>query len=484
MGLAPILVERNFEIIKQVHDAGVAMLVVEQNANVSLSIADRGYVLSTGRLVLEGEAADLREDEDLRKAYLGRIPAPSTRPASAPHPRRVPDLRASRLPQLVLAGRAVATRVRAAYEDYLDGWDAERRASGSYWVERAEAARGAFARLVDAEPDDVAVTTSVSPGRERVRERARPRAAAEDRDQRLRVPDRRPDRARAGAARGRGRARPAEARRLDPPRALRRGDRRADGARVLHDGLYRNGTGTTSRRSPGIAHERGALVLADSYQATGAIGFDVRALGVDVVTGGRSSTCSARPGSGSCGCAASSPGAAADADRLVRRRGHLRDGHLRLLAGRRRPALPCRARRRSRRSTAASPACELIEEIGVAGDRGARARARRPADRRRRRARRHVVTPREPERRGALVCVRSTDAPRSSPRSRPRGSSPRSATATCASRRMPTTSRTTSTGCWKRCARTASYSRSHPPARYTIRVESRTPAQCAPRAPA
>jgi branched-chain amino acid transport system ATP-binding protein len=55
-----------------VHESGVAILVVEQNANVSLSIADRGYVLSTGRLVLEGKAADLREDEDLRKAYLGR----------------------------------------------------------------------------------------------------------------------------------------------------------------------------------------------------------------------------------------------------------------------------------------------------------------------------------------------------------------------------------------------------------------------------
>jgi branched-chain amino acid transport system ATP-binding protein len=72
MGLAPILVERSFEIIRQVHEAGVAMLIVEQNANVSLSIADRGYVLSTGRLVLEGAAADLRENEDLRKAYLGR----------------------------------------------------------------------------------------------------------------------------------------------------------------------------------------------------------------------------------------------------------------------------------------------------------------------------------------------------------------------------------------------------------------------------
>ena len=72
MGLAPVLVERSFEIIKQVNDAGVAMLVVEQNANVSLSIAHRGYVLSTGRVVLEGNAADLLQNEDLRKAYLGR----------------------------------------------------------------------------------------------------------------------------------------------------------------------------------------------------------------------------------------------------------------------------------------------------------------------------------------------------------------------------------------------------------------------------
>jgi branched-chain amino acid transport system ATP-binding protein len=72
MGLAPILVERNFDIIKQVHESGVAVLVVEQNANVSLSIADRGYVLQTGRVVLADEAAALLANEDLRKAYLGR----------------------------------------------------------------------------------------------------------------------------------------------------------------------------------------------------------------------------------------------------------------------------------------------------------------------------------------------------------------------------------------------------------------------------
>jgi branched-chain amino acid transport system ATP-binding protein len=72
MGLAPILVERSFEIIQQVHQAGVAMLIVEQNANVSLSIADRGYVLSTGRIVLEGKASELLQHDELRKAYLGR----------------------------------------------------------------------------------------------------------------------------------------------------------------------------------------------------------------------------------------------------------------------------------------------------------------------------------------------------------------------------------------------------------------------------
>ncbi len=72
MGLAPILVERSFEIIQQVHQSGVAMLVVEQNANMALSIADRGYVLSTGRCVLSGPAKELLQHEDLRKAYLGR----------------------------------------------------------------------------------------------------------------------------------------------------------------------------------------------------------------------------------------------------------------------------------------------------------------------------------------------------------------------------------------------------------------------------
>ncbi len=72
MGLAPILVEQSFEIIQRVHQAGVSILVVEQNANMALSIADYGYVLATGRIVLSDDAAALAEHEELKKAYLGR----------------------------------------------------------------------------------------------------------------------------------------------------------------------------------------------------------------------------------------------------------------------------------------------------------------------------------------------------------------------------------------------------------------------------
>ena len=72
MGLSPALVQQNFQIIKEVHESGVAVLMVEQNASMALSIADRGYVLSTGEIVLDGTAADLLRSEDLKRAYLGR----------------------------------------------------------------------------------------------------------------------------------------------------------------------------------------------------------------------------------------------------------------------------------------------------------------------------------------------------------------------------------------------------------------------------
>jgi len=72
MGLSPRLVEQSFEMIAELHRQGVSMLVVEQNANMALSIADRGYVLQTGRIVLSGPSDELLRHDELRKAYLGR----------------------------------------------------------------------------------------------------------------------------------------------------------------------------------------------------------------------------------------------------------------------------------------------------------------------------------------------------------------------------------------------------------------------------
>jgi branched-chain amino acid transport system ATP-binding protein len=73
MGLAPVLVQQNFEIIERINDEGVTVFMVEQNANMALSIADRGYVLLTGRIVLDDTAANLLANEELRKAYLGEV---------------------------------------------------------------------------------------------------------------------------------------------------------------------------------------------------------------------------------------------------------------------------------------------------------------------------------------------------------------------------------------------------------------------------
>ena len=71
MGLAPILVDEIFSIIKSLNDNGTTVLLVEQNASMALSIADRAYVLETGRIVKEGSGSDLLRDDDVRRAYLG-----------------------------------------------------------------------------------------------------------------------------------------------------------------------------------------------------------------------------------------------------------------------------------------------------------------------------------------------------------------------------------------------------------------------------
>ena len=71
MGLAPILVEQIFEIIQNLHKAGSTILLVEQNAQMALSVADRGYVLETGRVVQSGSGAELLASPAIKKAYLG-----------------------------------------------------------------------------------------------------------------------------------------------------------------------------------------------------------------------------------------------------------------------------------------------------------------------------------------------------------------------------------------------------------------------------
>jgi branched-chain amino acid transport system ATP-binding protein len=71
MGLAPLLVEEIFHIIQNLNKEGTTILLVEQNARMALSIANRGYVLETGRIIASAKASELLEDEAVKKAYLG-----------------------------------------------------------------------------------------------------------------------------------------------------------------------------------------------------------------------------------------------------------------------------------------------------------------------------------------------------------------------------------------------------------------------------
>jgi branched-chain amino acid transport system ATP-binding protein len=71
MGLAPIFVERIFEIVREINEQGTPILLVEQNALMALDTANRGYVLETGRIALADDAKKLRENEQVQKAYLG-----------------------------------------------------------------------------------------------------------------------------------------------------------------------------------------------------------------------------------------------------------------------------------------------------------------------------------------------------------------------------------------------------------------------------
>jgi branched-chain amino acid transport system ATP-binding protein len=71
MGLSPILVEQIFDIIQDINEQGTSILLVEQNAQMALAIADRAYVLETGKIVLQGKGDDLLKDDNVIEAYLG-----------------------------------------------------------------------------------------------------------------------------------------------------------------------------------------------------------------------------------------------------------------------------------------------------------------------------------------------------------------------------------------------------------------------------
>jgi branched-chain amino acid transport system ATP-binding protein len=86
LGLAPIIVQQLFEVIKRIRELGVTILLVEQNAHMALSVADRGYVLETGKLMLEGTPTELLDNEEVRAAYLGRAASPGAPVPSPPGP--------------------------------------------------------------------------------------------------------------------------------------------------------------------------------------------------------------------------------------------------------------------------------------------------------------------------------------------------------------------------------------------------------------
>jgi selenocysteine lyase/cysteine desulfurase len=179
---------------------------------------------------------------------------------------------------------ALSDAVRAAYLDYLDGWD-DRGAPWDYWVERSEAARASFARLVAAQPEDVAVTTSLSAGlsafASAVSFTERPKVVISD----FEFPT-------VGQIWHAQQLRGAEVEivRADGPEIpLERFEVAIDERTAVVSiaaVCYRNGTRLPVEEITRIAHERGALVVLDAYQAAGTYPLDVGALDVDVLTAG------------------------------------------------------------------------------------------------------------------------------------------------------------------------------------------------------
>ncbi|HEX3807746.1 MAG TPA: aminotransferase class V-fold PLP-dependent enzyme [Gaiellaceae bacterium] len=297
---------------------------------------------------------------------------------------------------------ALSDAVRAAYEDYLDGWD-ERGAPWDYWVERTEAARGAFARLVNAEPDDVAVTTSLSAGVSAL-------ASAIDFSQRPKVVITDYEFPTIGQIWHAQQLRGAEVHVVDPERVDEAIDERTAVVSITAV-CYRNGARLPVEEIARIGRERGALVLLDAYQAAGTYPLDVRQLGVDALATG---VLKYLLGSAGLGFLWTRPGLAQEL--TPTETGWFADENIFDMNHRR--YAPAPTARRFQSGTPPIPSIyagiagmELMQEIGIAETRehvnALNERLIAGVDE----LGGTVVTPREAERRGALVCVRSTDAP-------------------------------------------------------------------------
>ena len=297
---------------------------------------------------------------------------------------------------------ALSDWVRAAYDEYLTGWD-ERGAPWDYWVERTEAARGAFARLVNAQPDDVAVTTSLSAGVSAL-------ASAIDFGTRPKVVISDYEFPTIGQIWHAQQLRGAEVHVVDPAHVEEAIDERT--AVVSITGVcYRNGARLPVEEIARVARERGALVVLDAYQAAGTYPLDVTELGVDVLASG---VLKYLLGSAGLGFMWVRPGLSTElvptetgwfADRDIFEMDHTRYA-------------PSPTARRFQSGTPPVPSIyagiagiELMLEIGVAETRehvsALNDRLIAGVDD----LGGTVVTPREPEKRGALVCIASTDAP-------------------------------------------------------------------------
>jgi len=297
---------------------------------------------------------------------------------------------------------ALSDAVRQAYADYLTGWD-ERGAPWDYWVERTEAARDSFAGLVNADRDDVAVTTSLSAGVSAL-------ASAIDFTERPKVVISDYEFPTIGQIWHAQQLRGAEVHVVPPERVDEAIDERTAIVSVTAV-CYRNGARLPVEEIARIAHERGALCLLDAYQAAGSYPLDVTELGVDALAAG---VLKYLLGSAGLAFLWTRPGLAGEltptdtgwfADRDIFEMAHTRYA-------------PAANARRWQSGTPPVPAIyagiagiELMREIGIAEtrehDNALNERLIAGVDE----VGGTVVTPREPERRGALVCIRSTDAP-------------------------------------------------------------------------